>query len=48
MKRLMSDEEFRGKLEEAYYAGWNDGNMYYDLDGFDDWYDATYGGPDCE
>lgn len=49
MKRLMSDEEFRGEIENAYWSGWNQavewGNK--DVD-FEEWFDATYGGPDCE
>lgn len=52
MKRLMSDEEMRGKLEDAFEAGYalayfHDGRSKYEPE-FDEWYDGVYGGPDCE
>jgi hypothetical protein len=46
MKRLISEEELRDELEEAYAAGVNYG--WGGSPEFDDWYDEVYGGPDCE
>lgn len=37
-------------LEEAFAAGFDYGQMdlYTDTPSFEEWFDATYGGPDCE
>lgn len=55
MKRLMSNEEFRQALWNAWENGAVEGYINsiqedgrpYAVD-FEEWYDATYGGPDCE
>ena len=55
MKRLISDQELRVKLEEAYEVGFKAGGyeaIQYDgrpfVVTFDEWYEGVYGGPDCE
>ena len=47
MKRLISEEELRSYMEEAYIAGWNDGEWGMDAN-FAEYYDYVFGGPDCE
>lgn len=44
----MNDHEMRQELENAYEAGVDFGLDAKHAPDFEEWFDATYGGPDCE
>jgi hypothetical protein len=53
MKQLISREEKRQELEQAFDAGYEWGRIValegsWDCPDFDEWYEQVYGGPDCD